>query len=182
MLPPECGPPPGFHDDEDDDGGPSDGDRVLADVRLARTAGMLTKLKLIFIDQISLLECKYPSDVDGLGLHIHEPSFSGLLRVFLNNQVGSDGSDMDTSDEDGDILDHISPISVFHSAIALFYALSDPSGLCGMRHECIRSIPSWQSSGPHHDCYESEFMRIRSYKHLSPQIDRERFNGVLYKL
>ena len=30
--------------------------------------------------------------------------------------------------------------------------------------------------------YESEFTRIRSYKHLSPQIDRERFNGVLYKL
>ena len=52
MLLPERGPPPGFHDDEDDDGGPTDGDRVLADVRLARTAGMLMKLKLVFIDQI----------------------------------------------------------------------------------------------------------------------------------
>ena len=30
--------------------------------------------------------------------------------------------------------------------------------------------------------YESEFTRIRSYKHLGPQIDRERFNGVLSKL
>ena len=53
MLPPEHGPPPGFHDDEDDDGGPTDEDttdedRVLADVRLARTPGMLMIVKLIF--------------------------------------------------------------------------------------------------------------------------------------
>ena len=47
----------------------------------------------------------------------------------------------------------------------------------------------WFSSCYHNDrplqlfcIYESEFTRIRSYKHLSPQIDRERFNGVLYKL
>ena len=50
MLPPEHGPPPGF-DNEGDDGGPTDGDRVLVDVRLAlRTAGTLTNPKLIFID------------------------------------------------------------------------------------------------------------------------------------
>ena len=30
--------------------------------------------------------------------------------------------------------------------------------------------------------YESEFTKIRSYKHLGPQIDRERFNRVLSKL
>jgi len=54
MLPPEHGPPPGFHDDKDDDGGPSDEDRVLADVRLARTLGMFMRVKLIFqTDQTS---------------------------------------------------------------------------------------------------------------------------------
>ncbi|KAF8815688.1 hypothetical protein BYT27DRAFT_7079395 [Phlegmacium glaucopus] len=138
MLPPEHGPPPGFHNDEDDDGGPIDEDRVMADVRLARTP-----------------EHKYPSDVDGLGLHIQEPLFAGLLHAFLNDQVdGGDGLDagMDVSDEDGDILDHISLISVFHSAISSFYAPSDPSGICGMRQEHIRSTPSWRSSGPRHDC------------------------------
>jgi hypothetical protein len=41
MLPPECGLPPRFHDDEDDDGGLTDEDRVLADVRLGRTPGTL---------------------------------------------------------------------------------------------------------------------------------------------
>ena len=54
MLPPERGPLPGFHDDEDDDGGLTDHDRVLADVRLARTPGMLMTAKLIFrTDQTS---------------------------------------------------------------------------------------------------------------------------------
>jgi len=88
-----------------------------------------------------------------LGLHVHEPLFAGLLRAFLNHQVsGNGGSDMDVSDEDGDILNHISPISVFHSAISSFYTPSDPSGLCGMRQERIRSTPSWQSSGLQCDC------------------------------
>ena len=51
MLPLERGPPPGFHDDEDDDGGLTDEDRVLADVRLARTPGTLMKAKqVIFTD------------------------------------------------------------------------------------------------------------------------------------
>ena len=44
---------------------------------------------------------------------------------------------MDRSDEDGDILEHTSLISVFHSAVASFYVLSDPSGLCGMHCERI---------------------------------------------
>lgn len=59
---------------------------------------------------------------------------------------------MYVSDEDGDILEHISPISVFHSAVSSFYAPSDPSGLRGMRRERIRSTPSWRSFGPQHDC------------------------------
>ena len=51
MLPPEHGLPPGFHNDEDDDGGPTDKDRVLADVRLARTPGTLMKARqIIFTD------------------------------------------------------------------------------------------------------------------------------------
>lgn len=59
---------------------------------------------------------------------------------------------MYVSDEDGDTLELISPISVFHSAVSSFYPPSDPSGLRGMRRERIRSTPSWRSSGPRRDC------------------------------
>ena len=43
-------------------------------------------------------------------------------------------------------------ISVFHSASATFHALSDPSGMHGMRHECIRSTPSWRGCEARRDC------------------------------
>ena len=44
MLPPDQGPLPGLgsNADDDDDGGPIDDEKVMADVQLARTIGMLT--------------------------------------------------------------------------------------------------------------------------------------------
>ena len=47
MLPPDRGPPPGAIADEDDDGGPIDDEKVMADVQLARTRGMLTIIILL---------------------------------------------------------------------------------------------------------------------------------------
>jgi hypothetical protein len=43
-------------------------------------------------------------------------------------------------------------ISVFHSAVATFYAPSDPSGTQGMRRERIRSAPTWRGKKPRRDC------------------------------
>jgi hypothetical protein len=43
-------------------------------------------------------------------------------------------------------------ISVFHSAIASFFAPSDECGLFGMRRERIRSCPLWRGKAPRHDC------------------------------
>ena len=43
-------------------------------------------------------------------------------------------------------------VSVFHSAVATFFAPSDPSGSRGMRRERIRSTPSWHGGEPRHDC------------------------------
>ncbi|KAI0294078.1 hypothetical protein B0F90DRAFT_1641187, partial [Multifurca ochricompacta] len=45
-----------------------------------------------------------------------------------------------------------SKISVFHSAVATFFAPSDPSGIYGMQRECVHSTPSWQGKGPRCDC------------------------------
>ena len=43
-------------------------------------------------------------------------------------------------------------ISVFHSAIAIYYAPSDHSGIYGMHKQCIRSTPNWRQGPPRHDC------------------------------
>lgn len=64
-------------------------------------------------------------------------------------------------DEDGPTSDGVDvaslptiygAISVFHSAIATFYAPSDESGIHGMRRERIRSTPSWRKGPPRRDC------------------------------
>jgi hypothetical protein len=43
-------------------------------------------------------------------------------------------------------------MSVFHSAVATFYAPSDDCGVRGMHRERIRSTPSWRKQGPRRDC------------------------------
>ena len=55
----------------------------------------------------------------------------------------------DTSAED---LSPLGAVSVFHSAVATFFAPGDLSGTCGMRRERIRSTPSWRGGKPRRDC------------------------------
>jgi hypothetical protein len=45
-----------------------------------------------------------------------------------------------------------SKISVFHSAIATFFSLSNQSNSHGMQCEHICSTPSWRGHEPRHDC------------------------------
>ena len=52
-------------------------------------------------------------------------------------------------------MEDLSPLgaaSVFHSAVATFFAPGDMSGSHGMRRERIRSTPSWRGGKPRHDC------------------------------
>ncbi|KAJ7750542.1 hypothetical protein B0H16DRAFT_1842627 [Mycena metata] len=132
MLPPTYAPP--VVDPEDDDGGPVDTVRVEGNVVLARTR-----------------ERRYPRLPSDLAQHIKVPNFPALLASFVADQLqgdsySDDGSDIDVSDIT------TTPISVFHSAVATFYAPSDPSGIRGMRQERIRSTPSWRKHGARRDC------------------------------
>ena len=43
-------------------------------------------------------------------------------------------------------------LSIYHSAVATFFVLSDLSGVNGMHHEHIHALPSWQN-GP--SCYDT---------------------------
>ncbi|KAF8804198.1 hypothetical protein BYT27DRAFT_7302293 [Phlegmacium glaucopus] len=136
MLPPDRPPPlrDRLHelvytqDDpkQDDDGGPSNEEKVLSHVHLARTR-----------------EHSYPRELNALAVHVNQPDLPNLLHYFLHDQLPTLNPTR---------INITSPIYVYHSAVAHFYAPSDPSGLRGMHHERIRSTPTWRGTGPRRDC------------------------------
>ncbi|KAJ7657538.1 hypothetical protein B0H17DRAFT_1171932 [Mycena rosella] len=132
MVHPSFVPVPDKEVEDIDEGGPIDEARVEGNVVLARRR-----------------ERSYPRSPDALALYINFPNFPELLASFLDDQLHSD-STSDSSSEGMDISEH--QISVHHSAIATFFAPSDPSGIRGMRREHIRSTPTWRKHGPRRDC------------------------------
>ena len=71
-----------------------------------------------------------------------EPNLIYMVQDCLATQTN-------TSIED---LFPLGAVSVFHSAVATFFAPSDISGTRGMRRERIRSTPSWRGGAPRRDC------------------------------
>ncbi|KIL57451.1 hypothetical protein M378DRAFT_188432 [Amanita muscaria Koide BX008] len=107
-------------DDSDDDGGPSSSPYALAQVTLASKSAP-----------------RYPKFLSNLAKYIEQPGFPTALRRFVFAQRHP------TSDGFPPILPEFSSkISVFHSAIASFYAPSDLCGAGGMYQEHIRANPS----------------------------------------
>ncbi|KAH7911539.1 hypothetical protein BJ138DRAFT_1237425 [Hygrophoropsis aurantiaca] len=111
---------------------PIEGDKVIGQVTLALRP-----------------QSGYPKSLDSLALHINEPALSLLTHQFLLEQLNPDNGADDIMDDYPTIT---SPISVFHSAAATFFAPSDISGMQGMRREIIRSTPKWRRKYPRHDC------------------------------
>ena len=97
-----------------------------------------------------LIERDYPSTLDMLSAHIQQPSFPRLLRHFLYDQIHPN-SVFSAEIALDDCPQFYGLISVFHSAVAWFYAPSDICGAGGMYHECIRSTPVWHSEYPRYD-------------------------------
>ncbi|KAJ7669939.1 hypothetical protein DFH06DRAFT_1372426 [Mycena polygramma] len=114
-------------------------------------------------------ERSYPRFAPDLGLFINVPNFPALLASFLDDQLSSDKYPVasDTSDAAFDLS--LYPLSVYHSAVATFYAPSDPSGIRGMRRERIRSTPKWMKhSGPRRDCaFVVENQNERGFRGMS---------------
>ncbi|KAH9021931.1 hypothetical protein EDB84DRAFT_1511344 [Lactarius hengduanensis] len=115
----------GEDDGEDDDVGPME-ENVLGHVSLARTRAP-----------------NYPDDIEGLSLCVGEPNLPYLTQECIGGQLGISPDA---------IVISTCKISVFHSAVATFFALSDISGAHGMRRERIRSTPSWRRREPRRDC------------------------------
>lgn len=84
--------------------------------------------------------------------YIHEPALPELTRRFLFDQLNPNGPQTSSDIPLNQCPRISSKISVFHSAVATFYAPSDESGIWGMRRERIRSTPSWRGQGQRRDC------------------------------
>ena len=96
---------------------------------------------------------KYPRYLDTLAVHINQPQLPALTRRFLFDQLNKNAEI--TSDDDVNLEDCPEiegKISVFHSAIASFFAPSDDCGLRGLRRERIRSCPLWRGKAERRDC------------------------------
>lgn len=96
---------------------------------------------------------KHPNTAIELAVVFHQPNFHALIQHFLFDQAHLRDPDAPLG---ADVPPHQLPpfnsrISVYHTMTAVFYSPSDPSGLQGMRQECIRSNPCWRNYLPRHD-------------------------------
>ncbi|KAF8899566.1 hypothetical protein CPB85DRAFT_1565532 [Mucidula mucida] len=133
LLPPSHAPRPEPFDGGDEDEGPIDDDRVLAEV-----------VHAVMQEPLSM----YSRDLYELAVDVDQPALPELTRRFLYEQLHPGNVIPDNIDN----CPHIdSNVYVHHSAIAYFYAPSDISGIRGMKREHIRSTPSWYGY-PRRDC------------------------------
>ena len=119
------------------------GPHVLNYVCLAKTPGMSTIFWFIFcLAELYLIACNYPSNLQALARDILQPDLPLLTSCFVHFQLQLNNADPNIMPPYPDISG--SPVSVFHSAVSMFYAPSDLSGLGGMHSECIWSTPHWR--------------------------------------
>lgn len=127
-------------DDNDDDDGIVDGD-VDAEVVLAKCPGMsrvMVSSEAIELMYFFNIARGFPNRIEALSAFLDLPTLPLLTARFLYEQLNPDIN-----------IDNIAPhqyptihshIGVYPSAIATYYAPSDPSGIKGMRRERIRSV------------------------------------------
>ncbi|KII88928.1 hypothetical protein PLICRDRAFT_698078 [Plicaturopsis crispa FD-325 SS-3] len=127
-------PPAELEGNEDDDHGPESGPKVLSSVELARTP-----------------QTGYGKTIAEVAANIHQPRLPELVRRFLYDQTHPNSA-LPSADVPLDLCPQFSGrISVFHSAVARFYAPSDLCGAGGMYRERIRCNPNWRGEYARHD-------------------------------
>ncbi|KIK79693.1 hypothetical protein PAXRUDRAFT_160615 [Paxillus rubicundulus Ve08.2h10] len=82
-----------------------------------------------------------------LAIELGIPSLPSLVTCFLMEQLYPDSLLAPSS-----VHPFTSHMKNFNSAIAMFVALSDPSGIGSMHREHIQAVPSWQRGLAHYDC------------------------------
>lgn len=91
---------------------------------------------------------------DELAHFLDEPDLINKLRSFFADQTHASDSNSDMSlidDSDNQLPEIDDLITLYPSAIAIYFAPSDLSGIGGMHSERIRATPNWRNEGPHYD-------------------------------
>jgi hypothetical protein len=146
------------NDDEDVDCEPYDGPTVFNHVVLAKTRGThIIHIHSLYshLSNLKSAARSYPHDFDDLGHHINHPNLSALVRRFLYDQMNPDSEVLGSTVDLSECPELYGSASVFNSAVAVFYAPSDLSGIGGMYRERIRATPAWKKGdieAPRYDC------------------------------
>ncbi|THH16276.1 hypothetical protein EW146_g4354 [Bondarzewia mesenterica] len=125
--------------EDDDDDGTVEGSQIMAEVTLAKTEAR-----------------HYPHRLAALALAVKQPRLPELVRRFLFDQLYPDAPLSASEIPLSECPVIHGQISVFHSAVAIYYAPSDPSGIGGMHKERIRATPLWRGTAPRRDCVFAE--------------------------
>ncbi|KAI1781722.1 hypothetical protein LXA43DRAFT_907952 [Ganoderma leucocontextum] len=120
---------------EDDESGPVHELDVYAEVVLAKTPIR-----------------GYPRNVHELATAVKIPSLPSLIRFFLYDQLNPNSAQSARDAGLARCPPFDGNVRVFPSAIAIYYAPSDPSGPRGMHRERICSVQSWRGGRPRRDC------------------------------
>ncbi|KAF4602983.1 hypothetical protein EYR38_003387 [Pleurotus pulmonarius] len=110
----------------------------------------------------------YPRRIAELAEYIGYPQLHELTRRFLYDHLYPNARFSSNEIPLNDCPSIDSKTSVYHSAIATFFAPSDSSGIYGMRRERIRSTPSWRGTGKRRDCaFVVEDQNVSGFNGLS---------------
>ncbi|KAI5991885.1 hypothetical protein EDD15DRAFT_2388391 [Pisolithus albus] len=118
------------------------GPRVEAHVSLARTQ-----------------QWNQPTTIVALADELRIPNLPDLVRAFLIGQLYPEDTRDPTEIPYLEYPGHEGRISIHNSAISMFYAPSDLSGIGGMRQEYIHAAPTWRQNGPRSTHHGSTVLR-----------------------
>ena len=87
----------------------------------------------------------YPEDI---ATEIEQPDFTNLIQQFIYNQEHSNGNSASSLAAPPIFYREI---TIYPSAVAMFHALSNISGIGGMCCEHIHAVKLWRKGPQHHD-------------------------------
>ena len=91
-------------------------------------------------------------DLRDLAQYIHQPHLPELVRQFLYSREHPHFNGPLSEVPLNECPIYTGQVQAYPSAIATYFAPSDPSGVTGMRRERIRATHSWRKGDARYDC------------------------------